>query len=221
MAEAQPQPQDDGGVGDGNPPSKLSVRLASGASFPVLNDDEKEYVESHVRLYQEHNGFTNISDLVDLDKVLMYELLTYRWGIWLVQTVDYDGRAFDEDSIRKQSKEWGTELRQLKKTIGIDKLSRDRARGEGSLPHYISELLYRANAMGILRNEQAAMAIQLVQEVIAMATWAFNVEPEEREEFGLTDAHIVAWIREELQPRFEALDAKFRSEEQRYWVRKQ
>lgn len=197
------------------------VVLPSGVVQPALNDDEAEYLTERVARYHTDNALSNISDLQDLDRMLVMEMLVHRWGIWVAQRCDYDGRAIDEAFYQRQMNAYSTELRQLKKLLGLDKPARDRTRGEGSVQHYWEQLGARAKAFGIMRVTQLDKALELTNQLIGLVTFHHNATPEEREEFHVTSDDIVEWVETVYRPEFQAIDAHFRANDQTYWVRSQ
>lgn len=197
----------------------LHVRLPSGAKQPVLTTEEAEYLTTRIALYLDHNAFTNISDLQDLDKVVVQELLIYRDGVWLGRGLDYDGMAFDEKDLRARWKETQTELRQLKKNLGIDRPAREKAKGEGSIPHYWANIQARAKAFGIMRCRQLDKGIELSQQLTSLIQVHDNATERERDELHCTERDIIEWVREVFIPEFAEIDAYFREHEQSIWVR--
>ena len=195
------------------------VALPSGATFYVQTDSEKEYVEERVEKYLSHNHFTNISDFQDIDKMVTFELFMHRWSLWLSKGMDYFGNAVDEKSLARQINEFATEMRQLKKNIGIDKVSRDRQRGDDSVAAYLDKLKQRAKEFGITRNQQASKSIELFQELKALITFHDNADEIERAENHVKVDDILDWIRETAIPEFDKIDSEFRKTQQKMWIR--
>ena len=197
----------------------IEVELPSGSTWHVWNEKEREYVMDKSRIYQEHNKFSNISDLQDLDRVIQLETLIYRWNQWTSLEKDYDGdKALDprlQDNILKSMKE----VRELKKNIGIDKASRDKERGE-SVAQYIENLLDRAKEFGVMRNKQAEKAITLWREAQALITLHDNCTDDERKQNGCTTDDVLDWFRRVI-PEFNSIDEEFRSTSQKYWIKEQ
>lgn len=198
----------------------VPVKLPSGATFWVYRR-EKGYFDERVKRYQADNSFSNISDLQTLDMIISLELMSWRWAIWVSQQTDYWMDPVDEKELNEQIKKTSTELRQLKSSLGIDKVTRDKARGEDSVAHYISELRQRAKEFGYMRNEQAAKAIELWKELEAKMQLFQNCTPDERREMKADWDHVMEWVIAEAIPQFNDIDDKFRQTSQRYWIRKQ
>lgn len=198
----------------------IAVRLPSGRIQPVMTFSEQKELEAQVELYREHNQLTNIADLGELDRLLILEMMSYRFGHWLGRGKDYEGEEIDERKLNDQLSSLSTEIRLVKKNLGLDRPARERASGQGSVAHYWEQLRVRAQAFGIHRNEQAAKAIELAMQMISLVQVHDNAADEaEREKLHCTEKEIMQWVRERFTPEFMALDEKFRSEQQTYWVR--
>lgn len=198
--------------------------LPSGAPFKTLTGDEADYVNSKVAEYEEQFSFRNVSDKGELDRCVMFELLNYRLGLWLGMGEDYEGGAIDSNSMNQRLRDSSAELRQLKKNLGIDKVARDRSRGEGSVHQFIMNVLEWAHRFGITRNEQAVRAITLAMELISLMDRYKNCaaanDPEaERRRVACTTEDLLEWIDTTFRKEFMEIDERFRQEEQTYWVR--
>jgi hypothetical protein len=196
----------------------VDIELPSGAIFPV-HTEEVGYIKDRASRYLSENHFTNISDIQDVDRMLIMELICFRWGTWISRQKDYWGDPVDEDKLQQSLKAHSTELRQLKKQLGIDKVARDRAKGEDSVPAYINNLLRRAKEFGIHRESQTAKALELFNELKALVTLHLNADEVERAEMHIQIADILDWLTTVAFPEYDALDAHFRQNQQRMWVR--
>lgn len=197
----------------------VPVTLPSGALFYV-HEREFQYFHDRARQYMEDNDFTNISDRQDIDRLLVAELLVHRWGVWLSTQRDYWGESVDENWLQRAVKDHSAELRQLKKSMGMDRETREKLRGEDSVDHYLKSLRERALALGYMRNEQAAMAIELLMEFEALLTLYNNCNEKERVELQIQPDQIFEWMTKEAFPQFDKIDDEFRKE-QKMWIRKQ
>lgn len=197
----------------------ISVSLPSGANFWVLTDSEKEYVEERVKLYMTHNHFVNVSDLQDIDRMVTSELLVYRWALWMSKQVDYYNQPIDEKQLAQQVNAYSTELRQLKRSLGIDKVSRDRQRGDDSVVAYLDNLGTRAKEFGVMRDRQSSKSIELFQQLKSLLTFYDNADEIERRENGVTAEEIFDWIRNIAIREFDSIDDEFRKS-QKMWIRR-
>lgn len=181
-----------------------------------MTESERDYFDKIAERYTSDNHFTNISDLQDLDRILVWETICWRWGLWLSQEHDYWGQELDLETIRKSLNDYSKELRLLKKALGIDKSTRDKDKGE-QVATFIHNLGIRAKEFGVVRNQQAVKAITLFQELKALMTFHENCTPEERKENHVEEKDVIEWIRSVI-PEFDEIDKNFR-ESQTYWIR--
>ncbi len=199
------------------------VALPSGAPFKV-NHREEDYFRDRSRQYLEDNHFTNVSDLQDLDRVLIGELLIWRWGQWLMQGRNYWGEAIDDSTLQKSIKELSSELRQVKASLSMDKVARDRQRGEDSVTAYLANLRIRAMHFGVKRNEEFNKSLELFHKLKSLVTLHDNCTDEERRERKVNMDDIFRWLRETAFVEFDAIDEKFRNEgemAQKLWITEQ
>lgn len=197
----------------------IPVTLPSGSSFPVATDSEQRYVEERARRYMTDNHFTNVSDLQDVDRMLMFELFIHRWSMWMSKGMDYFNEPVDEQKISRQINEYSTELRQVKKNLGIDKVTRDRQRGDDSISTYLENLKIRAKSFGVTRNLQATKSVELFQQLKAQIIFHDNADEIERVENAVTIDDIIEWLRSTAIPEFDKIDDEFRKSEQTMWIR--
>lgn len=194
------------------------IMLPSGGMFWAY-DREVAYFNERVKKYLKDNHFSNMADLATLDQVLMLEMLVWRWTTWVSQQKDYWDEPINEAGTAKSIKEISGELRQLKTSLGIDKVSRDKQRGEDSVVKYIENLRLRAREFGINREKQLDVALELFNEVKARITLYFNCTPDERQELECTAEQLMEWLRDDVIPTYNKVDEHFRQNKQRLWVR--
>jgi SHS2 domain-containing protein len=197
--------------------SVVVVTSPSGAEIKLLTDAEKEYYEQISERYQSDNIFANVSDLQELDRVLLMELMIYRWSQWLLEEKDYEGELVNVAEIQKNIIEHSKEIRLVKKALGLDKVSREKEHGE-TVADYIHNLRLRAAEFGVMRNEQAVKAITLWKELEGIYTFYKNCTPDERNEFNCTGDDVLNWIESQFE-NFDEIDNSFRASSQKYWVR--
>jgi len=196
----------------------LPVRLPSGAEYKVLTQSEVNYVKKRVKDYTHAFKWDNTSDLQDVDRMIMFELLVYRYGIWVSRRRDYVDDPVDENQLRKSMNELSGELRMLKKSLGIDRVSRDKERGDDSVPVYLEKLRQRAKEFGINRNNMMDKGLVLSQQLIALYQMHKNCDQQERVEQHCRTEDVIEWIGTVFIPQFQAVDETFRQTQQRYWV---
>ena len=198
----------------------IEVELPSGNPFEVLTDEEADYVERLVTEYTSAFEFTNISDIQDLDRIIFLELHVYRWSRWSSRTINYAGEKVDQVDLQRRVKDFSGELRQLKRNMGVDAVTRDKAKGEGSIPHFIATLRTRARIFGVHRETQLDRALELTNQLIGLVTvWKNCIDDEERRQLHHTTEDVIGWLLEVYMPEYQEIDAHFRAHNQAYWVR--
>jgi hypothetical protein len=194
-----------------------TVQTPTGSDINLQTNEEADWYEDRRDRYLNDNQFPNVSDLQDLDRILLFEIMVFRWSTWLTQGFDYMHARIDESALKTNIKEYSTELRLLKQSLGIDKATRDKEKGE-SLADYTAHLLQRAKEFGYHRNEQYEIVVTKFYEMCAMIKTFDRCDDEERALLDLSEASILEWIRQKvIQPFDEHADA-FRKN-QAIWVR--
>lgn len=198
----------------------LPVKLPSGAEFKVLTQAEVDYLNDRVQRYLADNHFVNVSDLQDVDRMLILEMLCFRWGLWISGQQNYFGEPIeDTGSLRRSVSEYSSELRQLKKMLGIDKGARDKQKGEDSVATYLENLRTRAKEFGVVREEMLQKGLELFMQLQALITLHDNTDTKERAEMACDTDDVLDWIRTVAMPEFNAIDLYFRTHSQRFWVK--
>lgn len=194
----------------------IEVTAPSGANVSVMNAGEAKYYNQISQRYQSDNLFKNVSDILELDRILLMELMCHRWSSWILMESDYDGRNVNPTEIQKYIESYSKEIRGIKRDLGMDKSSRDKD-NESSVADYIHNLSLRAREFGIVRNKQAIKAITLLKELQGIVTLFDNSTDDERREFHCREADILQWVRDSI-PAFDEIDAALR-QEQKMWIR--
>jgi hypothetical protein len=197
---------------------EVEVTLPSGGPFSAA-PHEADFMSELSRKYTTEFAFQSSSDLQDLDRVVIFEMLVHRWGRWLSRRVDDAGVPIDEKTVGDRIGSTSNELRQLKKLLGIDKVAREKAKGEGSVPHYLANLLERAKAFGVTRERQLDKGLELANQLSSLVLLHRNCNVDERRSLHVTESDLIEWIETVFVPEFEAVDAHFREHDQKYWVR--
>jgi len=194
-----------------------TVVTASGSDIHLQTVEEAAWYVRRRDEYQKHNKFPNISDLLDLDRLLTLEVMIYRWSLWISQGWDYLYGLIDQREMQKNIREYSAEIRLLKQNMGIDKVGRDKNKGE-QVGDYLSTLLDRAKVFGYHRNNQYQLAVTKIYELRSMVTTYDRCDEREREELDLSPERILDWIRGDLIVLWDELDDSFRVD-QSIWVR--
>lgn len=199
---------------------EIKVTGPAGGVFTVMTKGEEQLFNELVETYLAHNSFVNISDQQDLERIIYLEVLSLRYANWLSAETDYNGELIDPKLYSGMMKDFSGELRQLKKSVGIDKPSRQRENSE-SVSDYIEQLKIRAKEFGIMREEQLTTALTLFNELIARVTLMDNSDEKEREEQKCRPEDVFEWMRTVAFPEFAEVDKHFIKNSQRFWIRNQ
>lgn len=194
------------------------VTTPSGGSVNLMTQEEADWYMDRRDQYVDQNRFTNQSDLNDLDRVIFMECIINRLSTWITQGFDYFMTRVDEKQVHAQISEYSKELRQVKKSLGLDKATRDQSKAE-SVGDYINEVLQRAKEFGYHRNKQYELSVTKIYELKTLVTTFDRCDEVEREDLGLSHESIMEWIRENLIADWDALDQSFR-EQQKMWIRR-
>jgi len=199
---------------------EIEVTGPAGGRFTVMTKNEEHSFQELARKYTTHNSFVNISDLQDLERIIYLEVLSLRFANWLSTETDYNGELIDPRLITAQIKDFSGELRQLKKSVGVDKPSRQREASE-SVSDFIEQLKTRAKEFGIMREEQLTTALTLFNELISRITLMDNCTQKERNEQKCNPDDIFDWLRNEAFPEYAEIDKYFIEHHQRFWIKEQ
>lgn len=184
----------------------------------MLTKAEQEFFEERSKEYTHAFKFTNVSDLAALDQVLEWELLIHRYSTFLSLGKDWRGDEIaSEGSLRREVKALSEELRQVKAALKIDKKGRDNDVTNDVASRW-EELRIRAREFGVMRNEQAAKAVELANHLIALYEMYERSDAQERQANRCHPDDIVQWIGEVFKPQFRAIDEAFRAGKQKMWM---
>lgn len=194
-----------------------TVQAPSGYDYHLQTQEEADWYEDRRDRYQTDNMFPNVSDLQDLDRLLTLEVLVYRWSLWMAQGFDYVYSLVDAGQLKNNIKEYSVEIRLLKQSLGIDKSTRDKEKGE-SLSDYTANLLHRAKEFGYHRDQQYELAVTKMYEMRSMVMTYDRCDDEERALLDLSAEQIVEWIRDRVVKDWDDVADAFRKN-QSMWIR--
>jgi hypothetical protein len=198
-------------------PVPITVQLARG-SLDVLDDDERSYVEQLAADYAREHQFTSVSDLQDLDRLITFELLHYRYGRQLSSGKDSNNEEIYGDQVRKAIREASESISKIKERMRLDPASRAKDAGDTVAQRW-ANLTQRAGKFGVHRLNQARTAIALFNELHSLcATWQ-RATDKERRKLGLSPEQIVEWVLTVASPIMDRVDAEFRENHQALWQR--
>lgn len=194
-----------------------TVVTPSGSDIHLQTQEEAAWYEDRRDRYLNDNAFPNVSDLTDLDRLLMLEVMVYRWSLWLAQGFDYLQARVDEGQLKDNLKSYSVEIRLLKASLGIDKSTRDKEKGE-SLADYVQNLLERAKVFGYHRNQQYEIVVTKFFALRSMVKTYDRCDEEERALLDLSMESIMDWIRDNVIKEMDEHAEAFRKN-QAMWIR--
>jgi hypothetical protein len=198
----------------------FEVKLVSGKPIEVQSRLEVEWFTETRDTYLHELKFTEATDLRDVDRLLVLELMMFRWTQWLAKGKTYDGDLTEDEQLRRNIKEYSDQINKVKDSMGLNKKSRDATANDGNFADWLDDTKRRAKLFGVHRVKQSTMSITLLKEVCAVADTFYRADAEERQKAGYkTDADVVKWIVTKVKPRFDELDAYFLEHEQRFWLK--
>lgn len=153
----------------------------------------------HVNLYRAQQALSGRVPEIDED-----ELATGRYVSKVLKPMEI--KAYQEQ-INTVSKE----IREIEKTMGIDKKSRDAA-GDESLRSYLLSMKARAHRYGLHVSKRVTAYEEFVMELRWRLRLNENGDAEDKQYEGVDDAGLIQWARQHLAVLEEA-DRKFAGEE--------
>lgn len=196
----------------------VDVKLAGGGTIQVQGPGEQAWFDATRDKYRSENRFTAVTDVQDLDRLLVLELMVHRWTLWISSGWDYDRNYIDDAAIRRSLRDYSTQITALKDSMGLAKAAREKE-AHDSVGNYIRDLQIKAKQFGINREKMSRKALDLMMELSTIVGTYDRADTEERRKLGFEDAdEILQWIRETMLPEFHRVDAEFRKTTQRYFV---
>jgi hypothetical protein len=209
-----------GGDGGDLGAQQFEVSLCSGEVAQVQTEVEARWFTDTQSKYLSENKFTDATDLQDVDRLLILELLMFRWSQHLASGYDYQRNLVDDDLLRKQIKEQSEAITKVKTSLGLDKRARDAALNEGNFSTWFADVKRRAKLFGIHRENQLNVALALMNELSSIVSTFDRSDEEERKMIGYaTETDVLKWIREYMIPEFQKVDEHFIENEQKLWKR--
>ncbi len=200
--------------------SKFTVISLDNQKLELKSAAEKAFYEKAQGRYVAENVFTAASDERALDRLVLQEVLMFRWQSMLASGEDYDGNDLnyaEQEALRKNIKEGAITISNGHNELGLAKLQREKDKAE-SVQAYLDNLLKRGKEFGVHREAQVDNALVLMNELSAHVGAFTRGNEYERKRIGFpNEAAIIKWINEDMLPRFKAIDDAWRAGEQRYW----
>jgi hypothetical protein len=205
---------------------KYIVELpGGGGTLPLQSAEECDRWTTLQTRYQEEYELRKINDLTNLSTLLVQQINLYRAQMGLsgrVPEVDEDDlptgrykqrvlKPAEIKSYQEQITGASKEIREIEKTMGIDKNSREKAGTENNRA-WLTAMKARAHRYGLHVSKRVTKYEEFVMEL----RWRVRLneigDAEDRNYESVDDAGVIRWIRAELAA-LEQADRDFAKEE--------
>lgn len=194
----------------------------SGKTLAVLNSVEAEWFDETRNAYLSELKFTEKTDLIDLDRLLILEMMIFRWSQYLSAGKDYDGDMVNDKQLTFDIRAYSEQIIKIKDSMGLTRKARDDLANADNFAQKYADLKARAKMFGIHRENQVTKGITLAMELSTVVGSFDRSDEEERRKLGFESEHeIMEWIRNTWLPEFHAVDTAFRAGSQKFWIRQQ
>lgn len=196
----------------------LKVKTPRGVEIEVMGQAEVDAYEASRDSYLSQADYTVQSDLADLEAILGMELLVSRWVTWLLAGREYNGTTVDENQLRRMIQDYQDRITKKKESLKLDRKGRESDNAQ-SFDKRWQQLAEHCQEFGIMREKQLDAALEFLQTFYAVVAAYDRSNQEERERLGFANADAFLQFVRDHRPAFEEIDAYFRANSQRYWVR--
>jgi hypothetical protein len=211
-------------------PTSFEVALPAGGKLMLHSVDEVDLWEESAQRYVNDYQLSQQNDLLLLGAILSQQLAMFRaqqrmngmapklddkglpTGDYKRQEVKVSDLSAAQSTITKAS----IEIRELEKTLGIDKKARE-AGGTHTVQNYVSTLKEAARTYGVHLSKR----MQEYEKVMMDMRWRLrllrNGDPEDRNYHRLTPQSVLDHLEKELE-RLEELDKTYAKEKHRVFL---
>jgi hypothetical protein len=212
------------------PPPNFEVDLPAGGRLQLNSVDEVDLWEESARRYRGDYQLTQQNDLLLLGAILSQQLAMFRAqqrmngmapeldanGLPTGKYVRKELKISDMSAAQSTIVKASVEIRELEKTLGIDKKARE-AGGTHTVQNYVGTLKAAARQYGLHLSKR----MQAYERVAMEARWKLrlmrNGDPEDRNYHRLTPQAVCEWLEGELAM-LEQLDQEFAKEKHRVYI---
>jgi hypothetical protein len=189
----------------------FKVDLPGGGSVSLQTQDEAELWDDSHKRYLESYGLSEQNDLVLLGAILSQQLAMYRaqqrmtgmvpefddQGLSTGRYISANLKAADLTAAQNTVTKAATEIRELEKSLGIDKKTREQG-GQATVATYINTLKEAARRYGL----HISKRLKEYERVAMEARWKLRVlrngDAEDRAYHDLSPQKIIDWLEVEL-----------------------
>ena len=214
-------PYDDEEFNHANPDwdGRLEIDTPSGQKVSLTEAQAKFYVALRDKIMSEY-VFTNVADLIALDRILLLELNIHDINITLTKNEDQNGRpmsAVDSRRLHQSVQQLTSELRKERDDLGLSRSVREADKGV-TVGDYLENLRLRAKEFGVYRVKQSHAAIALAKEITSLVRSWLSADENERQKMGYPTAEdMLNHIAENLGRELTEIEEQF-AQQQKYWI---
>lgn len=194
-----------------DPNQGFVVELPAGGTMHLLSEEEVALFESAVNRYKEDYALTKLNDLSQVGAIVTQQIILFRAQQQLaglepevkngVPTGRYiaitDKKKDSMASLQKRIKEATEEIRNIEKSLGIDKKTRE-AGGQHTVANYLTIAKKAAHQFGV----RIAERVKEYERVMKESEWKLrmleNADAEDLQYHDLTPEKFCEWLRKEL-----------------------
>ena len=196
-----------------------------GAHIPLQTAEEVDRWSTLEAAYRDQYDLRKINDLTNLGTLLVQQINLYRAQLGLsgrvpktdedgLPTGEYEQRVLRNTEVRsyqEQITNASKEIREIERTMGIDKKSRDQA-GDESLKSWLVQMKARAHRYGL----HVSKRVHAYEEFAMELRWRLRLneigDAEDKHYEECSDEGVIRWARAQLAE-LEQADRKFAQEE--------
>ena len=205
-------------------PPAFDVDLPAGGRLQLRTADEVDVWNEGVKAYKQDYALTRTNDLVMLGALMTQQLAMYRAQMRLngmeaeldanqVPTGRYrqvELKPSDEAAAQEQVRKAAGEIRDIEKSLGINKATRDQGGGQ-NVRDYLAGLKRAAHRMGVHISNRVLAYENFAMELRTKLRMLENLDEEDRRYEGISEESIIAWARNELA-KLEEIDKQYAKE---------
>lgn len=206
------------------PPPDYKVELPAGGFLPLQTADEVEFWQRSAEKYKEEYTLSKQNDLIALGQLLQQQVILYRAQLAMngmepelnaqgVPTGNHrriELNAGEVASWQKTMTAASTEIRNLEKSLGIDKATREQG-GAHTVDSYVRTLKRAAHQRGVHIAKRTEEYERVINELRVRIRLLYFGDEEDRKYHNINPKSILDWLKDETD-RLADVDQKFNRE---------
>jgi hypothetical protein len=210
--------------------SQLEVELPAGGKLQLRNEEEVDLWDRIATKYKSEYQLSRTNDLVTLGIILNLNVTIFRaqqalngmvpqtdaQGVPTGRLIFQPPTANEAKGHQKAINDASKEIRELEKSLGIDKRTRDAGGGE-NLAQYIMTLKAAGRQYGLHIQKRVKAYEEFGMELRWKIRVLRNGDEEDRAEHNISEETILAWAEQRLAE-LEQIDQQFAKTKQRIFA---